>query len=106
MNPLKSLIVLLTVLVFAGCAATRPADDPAKQPEEALSSDVAPVRKDLIQVVCKAAYPQGCRHLGHIYPWNAWLDISGYDSAEYTVVEIQRSGGRATVYLEPLTKEP
>ena len=103
MNPL---IVLLTVLIFAGCAATLPADDPATQSKEALPSKVAPARKkDLIQVVCKAAYPQGCRHLGHIYPWNAWLDISGYDSAEYTVVEIQRSGGRATVYLEPLNKE-
>ena len=99
MNSMRFVVCcLMTVLLF-GCAAT--------QPKTSVSEQQSPPepKKELVEVVCKAAYRQGCRHMGHIYPWNAWLDISGYDSADYHLVEIKRSGNQATVYLEKLKSD-
>lgn len=99
MKLLNFVVPSLMCAFLFGCAATQPASSTSKQklPPEP--------KKELVEVVCKAAYRQGCRHMGHIYPWNAWLDISGYDSADYHLVEIKRSGNQATVYLEKLKSD-
>ena len=95
----RLLLGLFFTFVFVGCAATQ-----STTTAEKMQSTIEP-KKEIVEVVCKAAYKQGCRHMGHIYPWNAWLDISGYDSADYNLLEIKRSGNQATVYLEKLKSD-
>lgn len=89
-----SLLVLTTLIV--GCAASLPTEETLQQ-----TTEVAP---EVIQLECKAASYMGCRYKGRVYPWNAWVEMKGYDSTEYAVKEVIQTGPRAMVHIIPREK--
>jgi len=73
-----------------GCAAK-----PSPETQESASTP----REEIIQLECKAANHLGCRYRGRVYPWNAWVEVQGYDSKIYKVVEITQKGPRADIQI-------
>ena len=59
----------------------------------------------LFQLECKTASYMGCRYKGRVYPWNAWVEMKGYDSKEYAVKEVIQTGPRAMVHVIQREKE-
>lgn len=88
-----SICLLVAVVLMSGCATTQgtlqdPVAEPSTKPPE-----------EMIELECRVAYRQGCRHKGRIYPWHAWVETMGYRSTDYEVKDIQRVDTRATVYV-------
>ena len=86
-------LILLPIMV--GCAAKTEVG-PVSSGSSGLEIEKEQV---MIKVECKSAHDLGCRHKGNIYPWNAWLDIKGYDSKDYELKEVVHEGSRATVFI-------
>ena len=53
----------------------------------------------VIELECTSANRLGCRHKGNVYPWNAWVEVQGYDSHTYFVKGVNQHGNHATVMV-------
>jgi len=93
---IKGSLLLATTLIV-GCAASLPSQETRQQ-----TTKVGP---KVIQLECRAASYMGCRYKGRVYPWNAWVEMKGYDSKEYAVKEVIQTGPRAMVHVIQREKE-
>lgn len=92
---LLKMIFLVLLFPMVGCAAKTGVGAESALPGETGAGK----ERAMIEVECKSAYDLGCRHKGYIYPWNAWLDMKGYDAKDYELKEVVRDGSRATVVI-------
>jgi hypothetical protein len=82
------LYVLICLIGLFGCAANG-----------AVQSRTEPTPSATIELECQSANRLGCRHKGRTYPWNAWVEVKGYDSKTYSVKDVQQTGNRAVVLV-------
>jgi hypothetical protein len=87
---LKACLILITLSVVGCAGKTTPKTEPVQ---------TSSLRVVVAELECRSANRLGCRHKGYIYPWNAWAELKGYKSADYTVEEVLMSGNQATVVV-------
>jgi len=92
---LLKICLLLALGGLFGCAATSGGPPPTQ-------TQVAPEIPDLpgaLTLECNAAHRLGCRYKGRIFPWSAWVEAKGYNSKQYLVHDVIRSGNKAVVLV-------
>lgn len=100
------LFLLITIALLAGCATSRSIiQEPVIAADHQMNESNVLYRNQFwdgakgVDVECKSASKLGCRHKGRFYPWNAWLNVKGYDAREYDMKEVIQEGNRATVVI-------
>ena len=88
MKEVVRLFLLICATGLVGCATNGAVQSPA------ISNLPA-----AIELECKSANRLGCRHKGRTYPWNAWVEVKGYNSKRYSVKDVQQTGNRAVVLV-------
>ncbi len=86
---LTKLILLISAVVLFGCSLN----------SEAIRSQNVSTGPLEIKLECKAANRLGCRHQGQIYPWNAWVEMKGYNSKRFAVKDLIQTGNTAVVVV-------
>lgn len=106
MNKLLHIFLLVTIAFLTGCAANNVVkQEPVITDDRKVNNSKVLYRNQSwkgdqgFEVECKSASTLGCRHKGRIYPWNAWLDMKGYNAKEYDMKEVIQNGGKATVVI-------
>lgn len=91
--------LLFLVSGLFGCAAnssvTKVVEVPKPTPEVSILDTFQGIK-----VECASANKLGCRHKGRTYPWGAWLEVKGYSSKKYALIDVVQAGNRATVLVE------
>lgn len=89
MKVIVKLYLLVCVVGLVGCATNG----------GAMQSSATSNLPAVIELECKSANRLGCRHKGQTYPWNAWVEMKGYDSKQYEVKEVISTGPTAVVQV-------
>ncbi len=89
---LLKICLLLALSGLLGCAAT--SVEPPPTPLQ-----ITPDIPGAIKLECQGANRLGCRYKGRIFPWNAWVEAKGYNSKQYAVKDVIRSGNQAVVLV-------
>lgn len=96
----------ISIIFLTGCAASSSLkQEPIVINEPKVDNAKLLYRNQLwdenkgVQLECKAANRLGCRHRGNIYPWGAWVELKGYNSSNFEVVEVVQTGSQAQVMV-------